>query len=285
VTRQDIERFRDWMLAEGRRRGGKPGTPLGPRSVRLTLGRLSAAFEMACRDNRLAVNACQYVRLPSQPERDDTTWTEHDLRRFLAVAADDRLAACWLLSALGLRRGEVLGLKWSDISVSDGTLTIRPVPRPGGRDGHREVAEVEAVVAGPPAVRADDRRAGSAPGTPAGRDGCRLSGREAESRPVHHPETSALMMRRDDQTNDQDDRSGRKYQDHCEDVLEDPVLAYYPLPVLQRHPGLGRMIARGRIVQVESSAAPAEAVSWVPSRATNPNHHASRRPGAPLWAV
>ena len=46
-------------------------------------------------------------------------------------------------------------------------------------------------------------------------------------------ETSALMMRRDDQTNDQDDRSGRKDQDHREDVLEDPVLACYPLPVLQ----------------------------------------------------
>jgi hypothetical protein len=93
------------------------------------------------------------------------------------------------------------------------------------------------------------------------------------------------MMRRDDQTNDQDDRSGRKYQDHREDMLEDPVPACYPLPVLQRDPGLGRMIAGGRIVQVESSAAPAQAVSWVPSRATNPNHHASGRPAASLSAV
>jgi hypothetical protein len=86
------------------------------------------------------------------------------------------------------------------------------------------------------------------------------------------------MMRRDDQTNDHDDRSSRKYQDHREDVLENPVLACYPLPFLQHHPGLGRMVARGRIVQVESSAAPAQVVFWVPSRATNPNHHASLRP-------
>jgi hypothetical protein len=57
-------------------------------------------------------------------------------------------------------------------------------------------------------------------------------------------------------------------------------LVLVSLPVLQRHPGLERMIAGGRIVQVESSAAPAQAVSWVPSRATNPNHHASRRPSA-----
>jgi hypothetical protein len=38
ITRQDIEDLRDWMLTEGRRRGGKPGTGLGPRSVRLTIG-------------------------------------------------------------------------------------------------------------------------------------------------------------------------------------------------------------------------------------------------------
>ena len=42
-----------------------------------------------------------------------------------------------------------------------------------------------------------------------------------------HAETSALMMRRDGQANDHDDRSGRKYQDHREDMLEDPVLACY----------------------------------------------------------
>ena len=30
ITRQDIEDLRDWMLTEGRRRGGKPGTRLGP---------------------------------------------------------------------------------------------------------------------------------------------------------------------------------------------------------------------------------------------------------------
>ena len=31
---------------------------------------------------------------------------------------------CWLMSALGLRRGEICGLKWSDVSFTDGTVTI-----------------------------------------------------------------------------------------------------------------------------------------------------------------
>jgi hypothetical protein len=98
-------------------------------------------------------------------------------------------------------------------------------------------------------------------------------------------ETSALTIPRDHQDNDHGKRNRQRYQDHCKDVLEDPVLACLPLSFFQRHSGPGRMIARGRIVQVESSAAPAQAVSWVPSRATNPNHHASRRPAAPLRAV
>jgi integrase len=124
VTRQDIEDLRDWVLAEGRKRGGTPGTGLGPRSVRLTIGRLSAAFVQAIQDNRLSSNPCQYVRLPSVGQREDTTWTEEQLQRFLTAAAADRLAACWLLSALGLRRGELLGLKWTDMDLDAGTITI-----------------------------------------------------------------------------------------------------------------------------------------------------------------
>ena len=124
ITREDIEALRDWMLTEGRRRGGKPGTGLGARSVRLTIGRLSAAFVHAIQDNKLASNPVQYVRLPSTVQREDTTWSEAQLRAFLAASAVDRLAACWLLSALGLRRGELLGLKWSDIDPGAGTVTI-----------------------------------------------------------------------------------------------------------------------------------------------------------------
>jgi hypothetical protein len=64
VTKADIERLVDWMLTEGRKRGGKPGTGLGPRSVRLTLGRLKAAFEMAMDEGRLTRNVVKLVTPP-----------------------------------------------------------------------------------------------------------------------------------------------------------------------------------------------------------------------------
>ncbi|HTX28862.1 MAG TPA: tyrosine-type recombinase/integrase [Streptosporangiaceae bacterium] len=124
VTRADIEELRDYLLSSGRRRGGKPGTGLSPRSVRLTLGRLSAAFDQACEDGKLSVNPCRYVRKPASVQRQATTWTEAELGKFLAVAQADRLYAAWLLSVLGLRRGEVLGLKWSDIDLNAGVLRI-----------------------------------------------------------------------------------------------------------------------------------------------------------------
>jgi integrase len=46
------------MLTSGRKRGDKPGTPLGARSVRLTLGRLSAAFELGVRDRKVTHKVC-----------------------------------------------------------------------------------------------------------------------------------------------------------------------------------------------------------------------------------
>jgi integrase len=130
ITRTDIEALRDWMLIAGRKRGGKPGTGLGARSVRLTLGRLRAAFELACDDGKLYRNPCRGVKLPAQEKREPTTWSAAQIRVFLAAAAGDRLHAAWRLTLYGLRRGEVCGLRWCDIDLDAATITVtitRPV--------------------------------------------------------------------------------------------------------------------------------------------------------------
>jgi integrase len=124
VTRDDIEALVDWTLTEGRVRGGKPGTGLGVRSARLMLGRLSAAFEQAIDDQKVARNPCRKVRVTGGPKTVRATWSEAELRRFLAVADADRLAAVWRLTLYGLRRGEVCGLLWSDVDLEGKTVTI-----------------------------------------------------------------------------------------------------------------------------------------------------------------
>jgi integrase len=127
VTRQDIEALRDFMLTRGRKTGGKPGTGLGAPSVRLAIGRLSAAFEQAVQDKQLSWNPCLGVRLPKLAKPEKATWTADQAREFLTVAADDRLHAAWRLALYGLRREEICGLRWDGVDLDGGTLTVSSV--------------------------------------------------------------------------------------------------------------------------------------------------------------
>jgi integrase len=124
ITKADIEALVDWMLASGRRRAGQPGTALGPRSVRMTLGRLKAAFQMAVDEGMLVRNVVRLVEPPDYQPQERGTWSETEVRTFLRAASKDRLHAAWRLSLYGLRRGEVLGLRWSDIDLKAKTLTV-----------------------------------------------------------------------------------------------------------------------------------------------------------------
>ncbi len=98
ITKADIEDLVDWMLTSGRRRGGKPGSGLGARSARLTLGRLKAAFEMAVDEGRLARNVVRLIQPPSYRPAERDTWSRAEVRKFLGTAARDRLHAAWRLS-------------------------------------------------------------------------------------------------------------------------------------------------------------------------------------------
>ena len=54
------------------------------------------------------------------------TWTPEELRTFLQFVESDPLFAAWVLSAsTGMRRGEVLGLRWQDIDFARRRLAIR----------------------------------------------------------------------------------------------------------------------------------------------------------------
>lgn len=124
LTKADIEDLMDWILTSGRKRGGKPGTGLSGRSATLTLGRLTAALEMATLEGKLVRNVAKLVTPPDHTPRERDTWSRAEVRKFLTAASRHRLHAAWRLSLYGLRRGEVLGLRWSDIDLKAKTLTV-----------------------------------------------------------------------------------------------------------------------------------------------------------------
>jgi integrase len=52
-------------------------------------------------------------------------WSAAELRTFLTSVESDRLYALWLLVAsTGLRRGEALGVRWSDLDLDDASLRV-----------------------------------------------------------------------------------------------------------------------------------------------------------------
>lgn len=51
------------------------------------------------------------------------SWTLAEVDQFRTAARNDRLFACWLLSCYGLRRSEVLAIRWS--AVDGDALSIR----------------------------------------------------------------------------------------------------------------------------------------------------------------
>lgn len=66
------------------------------------------------------------VPAPRVQSRELKPWDLEETTAFLGAARKDPLYAAFVLAvALGLRRGEVLGLRWSDIDLERRTLTVR----------------------------------------------------------------------------------------------------------------------------------------------------------------
>jgi integrase len=63
---------------------------------------------------------------PSVRRYDYKVLTPDEAQRFLAATTDDRLHALYAVAtALGLRQGEALGLRWDDLDLDRRKLTVR----------------------------------------------------------------------------------------------------------------------------------------------------------------
>ncbi|MCU1498444.1 MAG: putative Integrase family protein [Acidimicrobiales bacterium] len=118
-----IERF----YGELTRTGGRRRQGLSPKTVRNTHIVLRKALADAERLELLDRNPAARAKAPSADRSVSArTWTAAELSEFLAGVADDPLYALWvLLATTGLRRGEALGARWSDLDLARRTLSVR----------------------------------------------------------------------------------------------------------------------------------------------------------------
>lgn len=113
------------LYAELERSGRRNGKGLSPRSVRHVHAILRRALADAVAWNLLLRNVADAAKPPRKERPTITTWSAEQLGWFLASVRDDRLYAAWIVCALtGMRRGEVLGLRWTDLDLDAGKARI-----------------------------------------------------------------------------------------------------------------------------------------------------------------
>jgi len=116
-----IERF----YAERSRTGGRKGTGLSPKSIRNHHVTLRKALADAERLEVIDRNPAPRAKAPSAVRPQTRTWTTEELGRFLRHAPNDPLFALWvLLATTGMRQGEAVGLRWSDVDLDRCTVSV-----------------------------------------------------------------------------------------------------------------------------------------------------------------
>jgi integrase len=112
------------LQAEGSGHG-----PLSAKTVRYIHTIVHKALEDAVDAGLVARNVADRAK-PPRPSRRSTqqvgSWETHELARFLGWVQGSRLEAVWRLAAMtGMRRGEILGLRWADVDLEAKRLSVR----------------------------------------------------------------------------------------------------------------------------------------------------------------
>jgi integrase len=131
------------LLAEGRT-DGTGG--LSPKTVREVHAIVRKALGDAVRWGHVNRNVAESANPPSQRgaaaagRRSMQPWTAQELRTFLEHDPEDPQYYAWVLAGTtGMRRSEVLGVRWSDVDLTEGRLAVRQ--RLASVDGRPELSE------------------------------------------------------------------------------------------------------------------------------------------------
>ena len=99
---------------------------LAPTTVSLYHMMLHRALDQAVKWSLLLYNPCDCVDAPRRLHPTMPTWSTTQARAFLAGTAEHHLAVLWRLALLtGMRRGELLALRWPDVDLDKGELAVR----------------------------------------------------------------------------------------------------------------------------------------------------------------
>jgi integrase len=145
VRRRHVQAFIDQLVESGR----------GSVTVRRIVAVIQGAFKAAVREELIDDSPARDLELPRATKKEFQPWEPEQVGLFLDVAGSHRLGALFELDMFtGLRRGEIIGLRWEHVNLADRELIIRNnLTRSGDGDTKTE--------AGRRRVALDDRAVGA----------------------------------------------------------------------------------------------------------------------------
>ncbi len=116
LSPQHVQQFMNDKLAEG----------LSTRTVQYLLAVLRRAIVQALKWGLVGRNVVTLVDAPRVEHKVLRPFTPEEAQQFLGAIKGDRLEALYSVAlSLGLRQGEALGLRWDDVDLENGTLSVR----------------------------------------------------------------------------------------------------------------------------------------------------------------
>jgi integrase len=103
---------------------GRTRRPWSAVAVNKMVATVAQVLADAQRQGVVSRNVAALVDGVSRAHKPVDTYTEGEVQLLLAAISDDRLGHAWELALCGLRRGEIAGLRWTDVDFDGRTVTI-----------------------------------------------------------------------------------------------------------------------------------------------------------------
>ncbi len=116
LTRARVEQFYNDKRAAG----------CGGRTLELCHERLSQALDHAVDLDLVPRNVADRARCPRAVKKEKTVWEVPQAQRFMTAAQASPYGPIWaMLTQSGMRRGEVMALRWQDVDFTRGLVSVR----------------------------------------------------------------------------------------------------------------------------------------------------------------
>ena len=125
LTKAHVDKLVTDLVAGGtvtaKKRTRRPWSPV---AVNKVIASIDQVLADALAQGIVHTNVAAKVARVSNVHKDVDTFTAGEVDQLRAYFAKDRIGHAWELALYGLRRGEIAGLRWSDIDLKNKLLVI-----------------------------------------------------------------------------------------------------------------------------------------------------------------